>query len=1773
MKRKKIIALLLTLALLLSAVPNTAAYGLDMPVGDAGYGRQAEPDMTDPTGGDPNAADPAEDEPDVVDPDGADPAEDEPDGDNPDGADPTGDVPDGAEPSYDDPEDMNMPDPTDDGWDDPQDEDPVADAPEKDVPITAVYNVPEAVEVFAASGSWQPKPNKTATGSSAFPLKLSDGNVLQINGPVDFTAPTGQSAIQIDSGATVAIIINGSVTLRGADAKGTIGATAAINVPENAKLTIYSAHDEELSTSKDAPKDTLTVVGGNAAAGTNGGNAKKDAKISSGTLYCKWYTGGGGNGGGGAAAAIGGNGGTGGSGAASEKSPVEIYTNIYGHLGTNSDDHKGSSGKEGGAGSQGQGAGMIYVSGRLNLNATGGSAASGGNGGTGCGGLAATEGDDDMIGGCGGGGGGGGGCAAQAFGAGGAGGSGGGSGGTQGSDHQGDVQGPGGGGGGGGWPNGGGGGGGGAECSDAEDENDNKSRGGPGGSGGGVNGSGRSGSSGTSTGTKGHGYNNGRYDAEPGSGGKGASGVQGDRGSGGAGGTEKDRGKKDRHDGGAGGAGGKAVPLKAWHSSANLILSTAANINGYSWGDGGGNGTATEFAPRVVYDLMDCQITLTPSQYTYTGQQLRPTVQSVKYNSASDRDSKNIISGSATKTLPNSGYSISGYGENIHCPSGTVTVLGAQNGSRTTVQTNEAVIGSAEVTFTIHKATLAAPITMNPTKPYLNQSATASLSTYTSTTAGSGQLAAVWRGSTKKAEGPKVTWSVQNSAGTVTEANGLQAKVSLTNTSATVTAKLTDMNDFNDYTATLTVTTQPLKPWTPTLSADTPHPRVPISVKLINGITNPTYQWYANGTAISGATAQSYIPTAADIGKTLSVKVTPDAASGYAAATVVAKNAVEAHKYSGNGFCTVCNEYQPATKSSGTYQITNGGQLFWFAALVNGDGAHAVFTAKDAAASAVLTKDIDLEGREWTSIGGDGNNYTGTFRGQNHTISKMSITKAASYTGTGLFGRTTGTICDFTVEGSITLPSAELVRIGGAVGTAYGGTVSGICSKVSINDGGNACKHIGGVVGGVDTPETAIERCVFEGTIKADATTDCIGGILGYSNGGARIRWCANRGTVAAKAAGAYTGGILGYVNNSGPSVRNCYNYGTVKNGDGNYCGAIVGRMRANTGANYTDNYYLDSSAPAGIGKGSNSTTAKVYAKDKAAFAGGEVCYLVNGSVSNENVVWRQDIDNDNEPYDSYPVFDGGIVMCNGNHDCTAGRMEITYSNTAQGEMAHINHNYVNGFCACCDVLQPAEATEGVYQITNGGQFFWFAQQINAGAIPQNSAAALSADIDLEGSADGQPAGYEGITKARNFPCVGTTDQPYQGTFSGNGHTVSDLYISRINVTVNDVGLFGKVNGASISEMTVKGKIVVQAAADKGIQHVGGMVGAAYNSKLSQLFSYVNITGIGGIETPHVGGVAGEATNGAEVFQCMYFGTIDLESTQDCVGGVVAYINNATVRYCANHGSVKTGAVNAFAGGVVGYLNNNGGKVVNCYNYGSVQNGGGNNCGGVIGCLRNHNAANIADNYYLKGSAPIGIFVDTTYTNDVEAPARSNAAFVSGEVCYLVNSKTSTGDKALWKQDIDNGNTPYDSYPVFDAAAVYLHSDGVYSNEPESVSVTIAWGDMTFNYNAGSWDPEKHTYSGGWSPVTTESNGLSVENNSNVALLATITFKAADAFTQYGLTGTFNGIAADANRIERDGVLAAKLNLKSQSPETLKNGSTKKIGEITISLTTVGGGN
>ena len=41
------------------------------------------------------------------------------------------------------------------------------------------------------------------------------------------------------------------------------------------------------------------------------------------------------------------------------------------------------------------------------------------------------------------------------------------------------------------------------------------------------------------------------------------------------------------------------------------------------------------------------------------------------------------------------------------------------------------------------------------------------------------------------------------------------------------------------------------------------------------------------------------------------------------------------HPYD-NGFCTECGQYEPAEKNGSVYEISNAGQLFWFAAWSTG---------------------------------------------------------------------------------------------------------------------------------------------------------------------------------------------------------------------------------------------------------------------------------------------------------------------------------------------------------------------------------------------------------------------------------------------------------------------------------------------------------------------------------------------------------------------------------------------------------------------------------------------------------------------------------------------------------------------------------------------------------------------------------------------------------------------------------------------------------------------
>ncbi|MCC8156696.1 MAG: hypothetical protein LIO54_05420 [Oscillospiraceae bacterium] len=254
-----------------------------------------------------------------------------------------------------------------------------------------------------------------------------------------------------------------------------------------------------------------------------------------------------------------------------------------------------------------------------------------------------------------------------------------------------------------------------------------------------------------------------------------------------------------------------------------------------------------------------------------------------------------------------------------------------------------------------------------------------------------------------------------------------------------------------------------------------------------------------------------------------------------------------------SGFCTNCvNGYEPATLNGSTYEISNAGQLFWFASLVNGDTTQEGITVAVADANAVLTANIDLDGKEWTPIGNQADSqslsYTGTFDGGGHTISGLYINNSSS-SYQGLFGYLrNGKVQNVTVSGNVT----GNAYVGGVVGADEGGTVTNCGSSASIS--GNRM----------------------------------VGGVIGSISNGSTVKYCINSG-----------------------DVTDCYNIGEVSGS--NIVGGVVGNNYS--GASVSNCYYLTGTATAAIGS-DNGTSTSVAAKTAAEFASGEVAYLLNGSVS-----------------------------------------------------------------------------------------------------------------------------------------------------------------------------------------------------------------------------------------------------------------------------------------------------------------------------------------------------------------------------------------------------------------------------------------------------------------------------------------------------------------------------------------------------------------------------
>lgn len=608
------------------------------------------------------------------------------------------------------------------------------------------------------------------------------------------------------------------------------------------------------------------------------------------------------------------------------------------------------------------------------------------------------------------------------------------------------------------------------------------------------------------------------------------------------------------------------------------------------------------------------------------------------------------------------------------------------------------------------------------------------------------------------------------------------------------------------------------------------------------------------------------------------------------------KNACSSHQYT-NGFCTKCFFCEEPEVDNSIYQIANIGNLLWFAAYVN---------RGNTTANAVLTADIDLSSiSRWPSIGNSGNGYAGTFDGNNYTIKNMSITKQGTYSG--LFGYTSGaTIKNIKITGNITLTTTSYTEaygsiVGGASDTDITNCHSSVNITISkdstIDSSRSSCiGHIGGIVGQVLNPVGTVSNCSYSGTIELnDRPVNVAAGIAAYSsyNASPTITNCSFTGAINSTNADAIIlGGIFGYVNTGNDvNLANCLSAGTItKSGSTSTNGMIIGQINNGYGNNCVKNNYYLSSSVSGVGSISGTpTTTPATACTQAELKSGKICYLLNGSTSEGDLAWGQQIGRD-----TYPVLGGKTVYYMYNN--ITGK--YVYTNGC------ITHNYSNGICSVCDDYEePTQDANSVYQIANAGNLCWFAYYVNRGNTTVN--AVLIADIDFS---------------SYTFTSIGTADNPFSGIFDGCGYTIT------VNQSgSSDVAIFGRIGNCTIKNLVVDGTINTgeKFAAGIAMQNVEG-----YTANIENCISDVTIASSINGDGTH-GGIIGVVDGGVNINNCAFTGAMTGSNTDSC-GGIIGWTDETSTisnSYVAADFSISSTNCNTFSR----YWKANSVIVSNCY--------------------------------------------------------------------------------------------------------------------------------------------------------------------------------------------------------------------------------------------------
>jgi hypothetical protein len=244
---------------------------------------------------------------------------------------------------------------------------------------------------------------------------------------------------------------------------------------------------------------------------------------------------------------------------------------------------------------------------------------------------------------------------------------------------------------------------------------------------------------------------------------------------------------------------------------------------------------------------------------------------------------------------------------------------------------------------------------------------------------------------------------------------------------------------------------------------------------------------------------------------------------------------------------------------------------------------------------------------------------------------------------------------------------------------------------------------------------------------------------------------------------------------------------------------------------------------------------------------------------------------------------------------------------------------------------------------------------------------------------------------------IGTRNDPFDGSFAGNGCEIRDLFI---NCDERYTGLFGYVdNGGVVKDIGVVNATVT------GKDNVGGLV-AMNDGTVSNSYSTGSVKG-----DDSVGGLVGD--NGGTVEYSYSTGNVTSEEGS-YIGGLVGINDGGTVSDSYSTGSVRG---KSYVGGLVG-CNDEESTVSNSHFIGNVTSEEGSYVGGLVGC--NDEESTVSNSYStgsVTGHVNVGGLIGF---NDKSTVSNSHynydEVFVNGENIITIGALNQT-DFDEWLAD------------------------------------------------------------------------------------------------------------------------------------------------------------